>query len=266
MTKSVTKKSVTKKSVTKKSATRSKAIEPPGRATRIRKGKSATRTASPSRSAQGQRSEQEGDTTGPRSSRGARTRERLVEAAKEIFEEHGFLDARISDISKRAGQSHGSFYYYFDSKTEIFREVAAAVDEQLFAPLDDVILAQTQLEPEERVREAMRRHFKSYRREARIMGLIEHVSHYDEEINALRLSRLKANTERVAATIRQLQKRKLADPKLDPTLTAAALGALTHRFADMWLVQGAIDCTLEQAIEQLSRVFINAMRLNTPGR
>src|SRR6185503_2921760 len=62
-----------------------------------------------------------------RSSKSARTRERLVEAAKEIFEKDGFLDARISDIAARAGQSHGSFYYYFDSKEEIFREVAAAV-------------------------------------------------------------------------------------------------------------------------------------------
>src|SRR4051812_34180247 len=78
--------------------------------------------------------------SGPRSSKGTRTRERLVDAAKEIFEEHGFLDARISDIAERAGQSHGSFYYYFDSKEEVFREVAAAVDERLFAPMEDVIL------------------------------------------------------------------------------------------------------------------------------
>src|SRR6201999_739187 len=117
--------------------------------------------------------------SGPRSSKGARTRERLVEAAKEIFEEHGFLNARISDISERAGQSHGSFYYYFDSKEEIFREVAAAVDQRLFAPLEDVILAESNLPPQERVREAMRRHFESYKQEARMMGLIEHVSRFD---------------------------------------------------------------------------------------
>src|SRR6185295_11301824 len=85
--------------------------------------------------------------TNPRSSKAIRTRERLVEAAKEVFEESGFLEARISDIASRAGQSHGSFYYYFNSKEEIFREVAAAVDERLFAPMDEVILAHSSLAP-----------------------------------------------------------------------------------------------------------------------
>jgi AcrR family transcriptional regulator len=197
----------------------------------------------------------------PRSSKAVRTRERLVAAAKEIFEEHGFLEARITDISERAGQSHGSFYYYFDSKEEIFREVAASVDERLFAPMDEVIMAQSRLKPRQRVREAMRRHFESYQQEARIMGLIEHVSRFDPGVNALRLARHKRHTEQVAESIRQLQRRKLADPKLDPTITAAALGALTYRFAEMWLVHEAVDCTLDQAVDQVSRIFVNAMRL-----
>lgn len=199
----------------------------------------------------------------PRASKSARTRERLVDAAKQIFEEHGFLDARITDISERAGQSHGVFYYYFDSKEEIFREVAAAVDEQLAAPLEDVILARNDQPPQERIREAMRRHFESYKREARIIDLIEHVSRIDPEVNAMRLARHKRFTEQVADTIRQLQRRRVADATLDPVLTAAALGALTHRFAEMWLVHGAIDSSLKHAVEQLSRIFANALRLKT---
>jgi AcrR family transcriptional regulator len=205
-------------------------------------------------------------TSGPRSSKGVRTRERLVEAAKEIFEEQGFLEARITDIADRAGQAHGSFYYYFDSKEEVFREVAAAIDERLFAPLEDVILAQTKLPTQQRIREAMRRHFESYRKEARILGLIEHVSRYDRQVNDLRLARHKRYTEQVADTIRQMQRRKVADPSLDPIITAAALGALSYRFAEMWLVHGAIDCTLEHAIEQVSQIFANALRLQEPTR
>jgi len=197
----------------------------------------------------------------PRSTKGVRTRERLLEAAKEIFEEHGFLEARISDIAERAGQAHGSFYYYFGSKEAIFRELAVAVDQRLFAPLDDVIKAQSKLPPKQRVREAMRRHFQSYQQEARMLGLIEHVARFDPEVNAVRLARHKRHTEQVAETIRQLQRRKLADPTLDPMITAAALGALTYRFAELWLVHGAVDCTLDRAIDQVSQIFANALRL-----
>jgi len=200
-------------------------------------------------------------TAGPRSSKGARTRERLVEAAKEVFEELGFLEARISDIAEKAGQAHGSFYYYFASKEEVFREVAVAVDKRLFAPLDHVIKAQSKLDAKERVRESMRRYFDSYRQEARILGLIEHVSRFDTEVNAIRLARHKLVTERVAETIRHLQRKKLADATLDPLITAAALGALSYRFAELWLVHGAVDCTPEHAVEQLTQIFWNALRL-----
>ena len=69
--------------------------------------------------------------SGPRSRKGIETRARLIAAAKEVFERDGFLDARISDIAEQAGLSHGSFYHYFESKEEVFREVAAGVEERL---------------------------------------------------------------------------------------------------------------------------------------
>ena len=71
---------------------------------------------------------------GPRSRKGAQTRARLLEAAKAVFERTGFLEARVSDIAKEAGMSHGSFYHYFDSKEQVFREVAEQQEALLTAP------------------------------------------------------------------------------------------------------------------------------------
>jgi AcrR family transcriptional regulator len=198
---------------------------------------------------------------GPRSRRGARSRARLLEAAKEIFEEDGFLDARINDIAKRAGLSQGSFYYYFDSKEEIFREVAVTVDDQLSAPLGDVILAPSHVPAQDRIREAIERHFDRYRAEARIMGVIEEVSRYDAEVSAMRLERHGRYAEQVSESIRQLQRRRLADPELDPVIAAGVLGALTYRFAEMWLVQGAVECEFDVAVDQVARLFVNALGL-----
>ena len=127
---------------------------------------------------------------GPRSLKGTQTRVRLLEAAKEIFEEDGFIEGRISDIAERAGLSHGSFYHYFDSKEEIFREVAASVEETLVEPLGGVILdPESRATPQDRLREALRRHLESYQREARIIGVIEQMSRYDTEVSALRMER-----------------------------------------------------------------------------
>ena len=41
----------------------------------------------------------------PRSRKGVHTRARLVDAAREVFEQDGFLTARISDIAAGAGLS-----------------------------------------------------------------------------------------------------------------------------------------------------------------
>jgi AcrR family transcriptional regulator len=200
--------------------------------------------------------------TAPRSQKGVRTRARLVEAAKEIFEEDGFLEARISDIAERAGLSHGSFYHYFESKDEVFREVAESVEEQLSAPLGGVILdPESRAAPQDRIREALRRHLESYRREARIIGVIEQMARYDKQINAVRMERHERYSAQVASSIRDLQQHGLADPDLDPHIAAAALGSITSRFPELWLVQGAVTCSFDEAVDQLTKIFVNALGL-----
>lgn len=197
------------------------------------------------------------------------TRARLVEAAKEIFEEQGFLDARVSDIAERAGMSHGSFYHYFDSKEQVFREVAEAADERQEASLADVVLTRSsRATPPERLRDALRQYLERYRDDARIMAVIEQVSRFDDHVHAVLFARHKHQNEQLAESIRELQRRGMADPQLDPAIAAAALGAMSTRFAEMLLSQGFVECTLDEAVEQLTRMFVNALRLTegSPAR
>ena len=200
--------------------------------------------------------------SGPRSRKGIETRARLVAAAKEVFELDGFLDARISDIAERAGLSHGSFYHYFESKEEVFREVAAAVEERLQEPLYSVILDSSSTAPPfERIHEGIRRNLEAYRDEARIMGVIEQVSRFDDELRASRHERHHVSSAQIADSIRRLQRRGLADKQLDPDIAAAGLGAMTYRFPEMWFVQGLLDCDFDTGVEQLTRLFVNALGL-----
>jgi AcrR family transcriptional regulator len=198
--------------------------------------------------------------SGPRSRKGVQTRTRLLEAAKAVFEKDGFLEARISDIAERAGLSHGSFYHYFDSKEQIFREVATAIEDELEAPVDAVIFDPgSTATPRERIREGIRRHLVSYRDEAPIMGIIEQVSRYDDHVRTMRAEQRRQSQEQIAESIRQLQLRGLADPKIDPTFAIAALGAMTQRFPELWLVEHTHDFDFDEAVEQLSRLFANAL-------
>jgi AcrR family transcriptional regulator len=198
--------------------------------------------------------------SGPRSRKGVETRARLVAAAKEVFEQDGFLDARISDIADRAGLSHGSFYHYFESKEEVFREVASEVEARLSAPMN-VIDPTSSASPYERIREALRLHLESYRDEARIMAVIEQVSRFDREVGASRIERHREYLTLVSDSIRNLQRHGLVDQAMDPTIAAAALGAMTYRFPEAWFVEGVIDCEFDVGVEQLTTVFINGLGL-----
>ena len=204
---------------------------------------------------------------GPRSRKGEQTRARLVTAAKEVFERDGFLNARISDIAEQAGLSHGSFYHYFDSKEEIFREVAEAVEDKLSAPLGDVILDRnSHAGPYERILEAVYRHMTSYRDEARIMGVIEQVHRHDEQTRAARLERHKRYNVQLVRAIKQLQRHGLADPQLDPEVAAAAIGSMTSRFPEMWFVEGRINPDFDKGVNQLVRVLVNALGIKEASK
>jgi AcrR family transcriptional regulator len=56
-------------------------------------------------------------------SRGAATRQRLLDAAEDVFSELGYHEASIVKITEAAGVAQGTFYLYFASKQEIFEEL-----------------------------------------------------------------------------------------------------------------------------------------------
>jgi hypothetical protein len=94
------------------------------------------------------------------------------------------------------------------------------------------------------------------------MGVIEQVSRYDDHVQNVLATRHRHYHEQIAESIRQMQRRGMADPALDPAIAASALGSMTNRFAEMWLAQGFIDCSLDEGAEQLTRLFVNALGLN----
>lgn len=66
-----------------------------------------------------------------RLTKGERTRARLVAAAEQVFADGTYDEASIVEITRRAGVSQGTFYLYFPSKLEIFREVVRDLGHQL---------------------------------------------------------------------------------------------------------------------------------------
>ncbi|MGH9198857.1 MAG: TetR/AcrR family transcriptional regulator [Acidimicrobiia bacterium] len=56
------------------------------------------------------------------------TRQRILEAAADLFARNGYRSTSVDDVAEAAGYSKGAFYYNFDSKDDLFD---ALVDEHI---------------------------------------------------------------------------------------------------------------------------------------
>lgn len=70
-------------------------------------------------------------------------RQRIMQAAMEVFAGEGFAAAKVSEIARRAGVGKGTVYEYFSGKQQLLEEVSIVFLDQMtemikpFAALDD---------------------------------------------------------------------------------------------------------------------------------
>ena len=69
----------------------------------------------------------------PTTPKGLRTRGQLLDAAREVFAEKGFVNTRMADIAERGGMSMGGLYRYFENKESIFEALVIDIHEELFS-------------------------------------------------------------------------------------------------------------------------------------
>lgn len=60
-----------------------------------------------------------------REQRKARSRRRILDAAREIFFRDGFMEANLDHVAHRAGVAKGTLYRYFENKAELYVAVIA---------------------------------------------------------------------------------------------------------------------------------------------
>lgn len=188
--------------------------------------------------------------------RGRRTRALLIEAARRVFEEKGYTDTRIGDITTEANVAHGTFYTYFESKHELFREVVGMLVSDFVAQARSV--PKVGDSPADRVERANRGYLLAYRRNARLMGVLEQAAVMDPDVREIRLEARHAWVKRAEAAIRAMQAEGQVSTHIDPYYAANALGSMVDRFAFVWLVLGE-PFEEEQATETLTQLYCAAL-------
>lgn len=192
-------------------------------------------------------------------SKAARTRQRLLDAARSAFARHGYLDTTVDHIVDEAGVARGSFYTYFESKVDIFRHLATQIDTDVIRQVVGFERA-PEADPIASLEVANRNYLAVVRANADLYALVDQVASFDERVKKARLRSHQGHVGRVADSIRRWQRDGYADPAVDPDTTAAALVSMLSNFA-YWLYVGGDSYDEDVAAATLTSVWVRACGL-----
>ena len=199
----------------------------------------------------------------PVTERGRRTRAALIEASRKVFAERGYLEATIGDITLAADVAHGTFYTYFESKHDLFREALDSVLAEFLA--EARALPSTAQDVYSRIERANRGYLRAYQRNAKLMGVLEQAAIMDPELKDIRLTARRYWVERAELNIEKWQEAGLARADINAGYAANALGAMVDRCCFLWLVLGE-PFEEELAVKSLTQLYVNALGIEPkPG-
>ncbi|MDI6023661.1 TetR/AcrR family transcriptional regulator [Leucobacter sp. UT-8R-CII-1-4] len=158
-------------------------------------------------------------TTGrPLTKRGEATRRRILEAAEDVFAEHGYHEASIVKVTERAGVALGTFYLYFDSKRSVFEALVLDLNGRVRQSMSEAMVgASNRVEAERRGFEGFFRFTAQHPALYRVVREAEFVSPAVMHMHYQRI------VEGYAVGLAAAQQQGDIDPALDPEIAAWAL-------------------------------------------
>ena len=160
------------------------------------------------------------------------TRQRIIEAAREVFLSRGVSRTSIEQVANQAGVTRGAVYWHFSDKKALF----SAMREQVILPLidriDENILNENNDDPLGKIGDFLYDTIRALDESAYTRQTFEIMMvkcEYVEEITEL-LEQTLCNCERIAKKIEQLYERAKTKGQLNPSDSPAILAMDTHLF------------------------------------
>jgi len=186
----------------------------------------------------------------PQTARGRATRGALLDAAESVFGEMSFEQASISEITRRAGVAHGTFYTHFADKKAIFVELVRDLSHEMRrAQAEAVAGAADRLEAEERGFAAFFDFIAEHRALYRVLREAEFV---DADVHRWHYDRL---AEGYTRGIREAVDAGELPSDLDPRVVAHCLMGIGDFIGLRWVAWG--DTVPTEVFDQMIR-FVRA--------
>jgi AcrR family transcriptional regulator len=180
--------------------------------------------------------------------RGQRTRQKLLDAAEQVFAALGYHDASIVKITEAAGVSQGTFYLYFAGKKDVFDELVRDLNRRVRRAMSEAAdTGATRIEQELQGFHAFFRFTAEHPALYRIIRQAEFVSpetlqlHYDRLVEGY-----------VAALRGAMERGEIA--QADPEVLAWALMGIGELIGMRYILWAGRSDVPEQVLAEIERI------------
>ena len=183
-------------------------------------------------------------------------RELLLVVARRVFAERGFTATTMDDVARAAGFTKPILYQYFDSKTDLYREIVSQTAARLLNQLD--VAVHTTESPRARIEVAFRVYFEMVVSEPdafRILFIHAHEGETAAELRNLELGLVSFIEPYITVEISADHRRQLA----------AGVVGIAEGTAVAWLVQRRDDDSTFSGPDEAARLAARAATLAWGG-
>ena len=172
------------------------------------------------------------------------TRDRILDAAELEFQRHGVSRTSLQAIARAAGVTRGAIYWHFKDKPDLFEAMLRRVTlplEQAILRSGDPQLADPLAQVRRGFAEALRRAVQDPQAH-RVFEIATQKVEYVDELNVVRLRRLRGRNERVAQVERGLRsavRQGRLERRVPARAAAIGLHALIDGLIQNWMLDPA---------------------------
>ncbi len=189
-------------------------------------------------------------------------RDLFIISALTVFEEKGFNNTRIKDITERANTSVGNFYNYFNSKEEVIEVLISGLAELMISKFRDLFIyfKQNRIPPISAVKNLFRGYAKMFKeKKETFLIFFEQMGGMDQKYRTKRNEILDNFTNEVEKIISRLMKFGARDqnPKITARVwTSTVLGVF------IWWIRSDFKLEEEELVENLTDILVRGTMLN----
>ena len=186
--------------------------------------------------------------------------DQILQAAIKVFAKKGFFNSKVSEIAREANVADGTIYLYFKNKDDIlislFEEMVNTINQQMEAEL-----AKTQ-DPLEKLRIFISQHLlriKENKHLAEVMQIeLRQSSKFMRRYVPVKFLQY---LDMIGKIIEEGQQKGIIREDVIPAIAKRAIFGALDEMSLYWVLAKKPKYSLEQSIEQITRYFIDGLRV-----